>query len=174
MCLDAPLRATHRHSRLRDVQPFEAAQHEGLLLAPRQGVQGFVQGLHRLLDLQSTTGRGLIARCLRDRVDLFLVILVSEGKPGQNSAAHRATALHVPDAILEDAVEKGLPLLRRPVRVRARQLQHGVLNRIQGVLFVAKRGLGDLEGLQLDARQKSVQRSRASLGGWGRQLRIVV
>src|SRR6185437_5368921 len=91
-----------------------------------------------------------------------------------HAVAHRAPALHVPDAILQNAVEERPPFLRGPVGIGARQLQHGILHRIQRIVLVPECRLGDFERTHLDRRQKLAERSTAGIAGGFRQVHVAV
>src|SRR5258708_35625916 len=114
MCLDTALRAAHRRGGRGNVQPLERAQEKGLLLPARKLRERLLERRDGLIDLETLLGLRLRTRRLGDRVRLVLIILAAEWQPGDHPPAHRAPALHVADAVLENAVEERLPFRRRP------------------------------------------------------------
>ena len=83
-------------------------------------------------------------------------------------------ALHVTDAIFQNAVEERPPLLRRAIRVGASQLQHRILHGIERIVLMAQRRLRDLECLKFDAGQKLVERTRLGRGFRVRKVHVAV
>ena len=120
------------------------------------------------------TGDGSVTRRLCDRVWLVLLFIAAEWHPGNDATAHGSPALHVTNAVFEDAIEERLPFLRRLIRVGAGQLQHRILHGIQCVILMPERGLGDFECLELDAGQKLVQRTGTGIGRRFRQFHVAV
>ena len=126
----------------------------------------FSRAIIASLSLKTPDRLGLGTGGLLDRVRYLVILLPgARWQPGDDAAAHGAAALHVTDSVLEDTVEKWLPLFRRPCRIGACQLQHGILDRIKSVVLVAQRRLGNPECLQLDAGQELVQRAVTGLSG---------
>src|SRR6516162_8141701 len=174
MCLDAALRAAHGSRRGGYVESLERPQQECLLLTPGQRRESLLERAHRLIELEPLDRLRLRAWRLGYRVRLFVVpIAAPKGQPRDHATPDRAPALHVPNAVLENAVEERLPLLLRAVGVGTRELEHRILHRIQRVVLVPERRLRDLESLELDAGQKLVQRTGACLG-FVRQVHVAV
>src|ERR1700730_10744857 len=102
MCLHATFRATHRRRRLSHVEPLESPKQEDLLLATRQGLNGLLERLHGLRDLELAGWLRIEARRLGKRILLVVLIVIPERQPGNDAAADCAAPLHVPDPILEN------------------------------------------------------------------------
>ncbi|GAA5180148.1 hypothetical protein GCM10025771_23970 [Niveibacterium umoris] len=60
----------------------------------------------------------------------------------------------VVDAVLQDALEERAELFRRAIAIAFRQFHHGVLNHVEGGVFVPQRKKRLLEGASLDAGEK--------------------
>src|SRR6516225_5259853 len=113
MCLDAALRAAHRGRRGGHIESLERPQQECLLLPPGQRPESLLERAHGLIELQSPDWLRLRARRLGNQVRLLIVLIAPKRQPGDHPTPYRAPALHVPNAILENAVEERLPLLLR-------------------------------------------------------------
>jgi hypothetical protein len=68
--------------------------------------------------------------------------------------------LEISDAILENAIEQGTPFSARPVAIPAGELQHRVLDDIQGVRVVADRDACDSIRAPLHIDQKTLEFAR--------------
>src|SRR5690606_7631743 len=137
MRLDAALGTAHRMRRLSDAQAFEVAQHECLLLPMGQPRERSLHLTHRLLrgklleGLRPGIGHGL------ERVARVFVGARASRKPTQYLRSDFASSLEVSGAILEDAMEKRPPFVRRPSRIAPRELQHRVLHDIERIVVIA-------------------------------------
>src|SRR5262245_4632396 len=110
MCLHAALRAAHRSRRSGNIQSLERPQQECLLLPTGQPRESLLERPHGLIELQSPDRLRLRARRLSYRVRLFVILIAPKRQPRDDATPYRAAALHVPNAILENAVEERLPL----------------------------------------------------------------
>jgi len=181
MRLDATLRTFHGRRRFRDVHALEIAQQKCLPLAGRQPGDGLLQRRHGFVRLELC---GRLCGAVHGQVhgiDRVLLVLASPWHKGHHPAAHIAPALHVADAIFEDAIEQRLPFLGRTQRVARAELHHRILHHVERISFVTQRDLCDPEGLALYARQKCFERARGILGritqmglpGWDQINRLI-
>ena len=92
----------------------------------------------RLVELEAPRGAGILARRLRDRIEVLVVLAVARRQPRHDAAAHGAAALHVADAVREDAIEQRPPFLDRTRTIRLHELHHRVLHGIERVVVVAQ------------------------------------
>ena len=121
MRLDAALRAFHRRRGFRDVQSFKIAQQKRLPLARRQSGQRPLQRLPSSRPIPAA--RAAVGRLIHRLVDRIELASSSSsprhGMIRHDAAAHAAPALHVADAVLQDAIEQRLPFLGRTRGVAA-------------------------------------------------------
>ena len=120
MCLDAAFGATHGGGGLRHVHSFEGAQQKSLPLAVRQRLHGGLQRLHGLVHLQPmarAAARGSAACSIGSGISSSSSSR-RKGSQAITRFADHAPALHVADAVLQDAIEQRLPLVRRARRRR--------------------------------------------------------
>src|SRR6185503_1304923 len=145
VCLDAALAASHCSCSLRDVQSLEHPQHERFLLPSRQLRQAPFQSLHGLVCRQLLRGerravrnrRVLIRGCLAS-----FVLRLQPGQPGHDPGLDAPPALTIANPVLQNAVEERAPFLARAAAVAACELEHRVLNAVEGVFVVPQSDAG--------------------------------
>lgn len=151
-----PRGAIHRFCRLRNVEPFERSQREGLTLTKRQLLQPVRECLH---------GTGQRVGFVRLRAgeigrlsdSIFGFVFPRTGQPGHDPAANDTAALPITNPVLQDLVEQGPPFLGGFVAIAARKTNHRVLNQVQRLVPISRRKLCDAQRATLHLSQEFLQ-----------------
>ncbi len=158
--LDAAFGTSHGSGRFRDVHILPVTQQEGLALTGGQALDFFLDdahGLHALEPVGAALG-GLRSRLALQRlqqVGVLAIALVAQVREQRDPGiAHLLAAKPVVDGVLQDALEQRRQLGGAAVAVFFGQLDHGVLDDVQGGLFVPYREYRVLEGAAFGAGEK--------------------
>src|SRR5690606_26167674 len=105
-------------------------------------------------------------------VRLFFLVRTPR-QPAENPRPHLAPSLEVADAIAQDSIEERTPFLGRARSIAARELQHGILDDVQGIIVIAHGDAGNAIGTPLHLGKKTFELARFGQAALLRYLLIV-